>query len=439
MHTLSAEARTNRARARLKKSRRWATGLLLLACVLFAVSAAYVKHYPALGYVKAFAEAAMVGALADWFAVTALFRHPLGLPIPHTAILPRNQHRIADELGRFIENNFLQGRPIALRVYQAAPSEKLLAWLARPQTRTQWLPWLAAQLPALFKVAKPEQTARFLGMLLAEQYSGERIGKTLSDGLKALKAQGLHDTLFNAVLKQTRRWLQDPETRLLLEQNLREWAAKIESDAPSTWEKLKASLKGTLVDKVDGWVSEKALDWADGYLAAALADPNHRIHRSFNEQYDRMADALSRSRLWHKRLEQGKMQLAQSPAVREMLEKSWQSLQTWTQNDVQQADSLWLAQLNKLLDHMIAQAQRYPQFMRRTDVRISLMVRDFVMRYKDKAALFVADKVKGWDSSQMVEKLELSVGRDLQFIRINGTLVGGLVGLAIYCVSQWLF
>ncbi len=276
-------------------------------------------------------------------------------------------------------------------------------------------------------------------MLLAEQYSGERIGKTLSDGLKALKAQGLHETLFNAVLKQTRRWLQDPETRLLLEQNLREWAAKIESDAPSTWEKLKASLKGTLVDKVDGWVSEKALDWADGYLAAALADPNHRIHRSFNEQYDRMTDALSRSRLWHKRLEQGKMQLAQSPAMREMLEKSWQSLQTWTQNDVQQADSVWLAQLNKLLDHMLAQAQRYPQFMRRTDVRISLMVRDFVMRYKDKAALFVADKVKGWDSSQMVEKLELSVGRDLQFIRINGTLVGGLVGLAIYCVSQWLF
>ncbi|MBF0803623.1 MULTISPECIES: DUF445 domain-containing protein [Neisseria] len=438
MHTLSAQARANRAEVRLKKSRRLAAGLLLLACALFAVSAAYAVQYPALGYVKAFAEAAMVGALADWFAVTALFRRPLGLPVPHTAILPRNQHRIADELGRFIENNFLEGRPIALRIYRAAPSKKLLAWLAEPQTRAQWLPWLAAQLPALFKAAKPGQAARFFSML-AGQYSGESIGKTLSDGLKALKAQGWHDVLFTALLKQTRRRLQDPETRQQLEHNLHAWAAKIESGAPSTWEKLKASLKGTLADKVDGWVSEKALDWADGCLAAALADPDHPIRRSFNEQYDRLADALSRSRLWHKRLEQGKAQLARSPAVREMLENGWRSLQAWTENDMHQPDSVWLAQLNKLLDHMLAQAQRHPQFMRRADVRISLMVRDFVMHYKSRAAVFVADKVKSWDSAQMVEKLELSIGRDLQFIRINGTLVGGLVGLAIYCVSQWLF
>ncbi|OSI22373.1 DUF445 domain-containing protein [Neisseria dumasiana] len=439
MHTLSAETRAQAARARLKKSRRWATGLLLAAGVLFVVSAWYVSRYPALGYVKAFAEAAMVGALADWFAVTALFRRPLGLPIPHTAILPRNQHRIADELGRFIENNFLQSKPIALRVYQAKPSEKLLARLADPQTRDFWLPWLAKQIPPLLNIAKPDQVSRFLSRLLAEQYSGERIGKTFSDGLKALKAQGMHETLFVAVLKQTRRWLQNPETRVLLEQNLREWAARIESDAPSTWEKLKASLKGTLVDKVDGWVSEKALDWADGYLAAALTDPDHRIRAAFNEQYDRVTDALSRSRLWHKRLEQGKMKLADAPAVQEILMKSWQGLQKWAADDVEKSESLCLIQLNKLLDHMLSQAKRHPQFLRRADVRISLLVRDFVMRYKDRAALFVSDKVKAWDSRQMVEKLELSVGRDLQFIRINGTLVGGLVGLVIYSVSNWLF
>lgn len=439
MHTLSAEARAHAARARLNKSRRLATGLLLAAGVLFALSAWYLHRYPALGYVKAFAEAAMVGALADWFAVTALFRRPLGLPIPHTAILPRNQHRIADELGRFIENNFLQGKPIALRVYQAAPSEKLLARLADPQTRDFWLPWLAKQIPPLLNIAKPEQVSRFLSRLLAEQYNGGHIGKTFSDGLKALKAQNMHETLFTALLKQTRRWLQNPETRVLLEQNLREWAARIESDAPGTWEKLKASLKGTLVGKVDGWVSEKALDWADSYLAAALADPDHRIRQTFNQQYDRTAEALYRSRLWHKRLEQAKMKLADSPAVQEMLMKSWQGLQKWAAEDVEKSESLCLVQLNKLLDHMLAQARQHPQFMRRTDVRISLLVRDFVMRYKDRAALFVSDKVKAWDSRQMVDKLELSVGRDLQFIRINGTLVGGLVGLVIYTVSKWLF
>lgn len=439
MQILSVEARTQAARVRLKKSRRWATGLLLLACLLFVVSALYVRQYPALGYLKAFAEAAMVGALADWFAVTALFRRPLGLPIPHTAILPRNQHRIADELGRFIENNFLQGRPIALRVYQAAPSEKLLNWLAGEEIRERWLPWLARQLPLLLKVAKPEQVARFAGLMLAEQYSGDKIGKTLANGMAVLKAQGLHETLLLASIKQLRRWLQNPETRALLEQNLHEWAARIESDAPSAWEKIKASLKGTLVDRVDGWVSEKALDWADDYLAAALKNPEHRLRTGFDEQFDRIATALRHSRLWHKRLEQGKMQLAQSPALQETLMRGWQSLQNWTAADVEKTDSLWLAQLNKLFDHMLSQARGYPQFMRRVDVRLSLMVRDFVMRYKDRAAEFVSDKVKGWDSAQMVEKLELSVGKDLQFIRINGTLVGGLVGLVIYVVSQWLF
>lgn len=437
MHILSAEARAEFARMRLRKSRRLATGLLLLAAVMFACSSYWLKSYPALGYVKAFAEAAMVGALADWFAVTALFRHPLGLPIPHTAILPKNQNRIAEELGRFIEHNFLQGKPIALRVYRAAPSEKLLVWLSAH--RESWLPWLAGQIPAMLRVAKPEQTARFVSHMLAEQYSGDKIGKTLADALLLLRSQGLDQMLLLALIKQMRRWLKDPETRALLEENLREWAAKIENDAPSTWDKIKASLRGTIVDKVDGWVSEKALDWADDYLAAALKDPQHTLRTNFDAQFERIAYALANSRLWHHRLEAGKQQLAASPAVQDSMMRLWRSIQAWSEQDVGGEDSLWRKQLEKLVDHMLSQATAYPDFMRRLDVRLSLMVRDFVQGYKDRAARFVADKVKSWDSEQMVDKLELSVGRDLQFIRINGTLVGGLVGLVIYLVSQWLF
>ena len=438
MHTLSAEVRAKLARARLRRSRRWATGLLLAACVLFAASLLLVKQYGWAAYVKAFAEAAMVGALADWFAVTALFRRPMGLPIPHTAILPRNQERIADELGRFIENNFLAGKPIALRVYQARPAGKLLDWLGSEEVRTQWLPWAARQVPRLLKVAKPEQFARFTSMLLAQQYTGEKIGHTLSDGLRLLKANGMHEVLFRSLLGQLRRWLQSPETRVLLEQNLREWAVKIETDAPSTWDKLKATLKSTLVEKMDDWVAEKALDWADSCLAAAEEDGNHAIRRGFDEQYDKTAAKLLESEVWHQRLEAAKMQLAQSPALQNHLAGFWSGIQDWAEKDVERTDSACLLQLEKLLDHMLAQAAGFPQFMRRADVRLSLAVRDFVMRYKGRAAQFVADKVKSWDSALMVQKLELSVGRDLQFIRINGTIVGGLVGLAIYCISLWL-
>lgn len=434
--SLSAEIRMAGARARLRKSRLLATGLLLLACVLFTVSALYVGRYPALGYLKAFAEAAMVGALADWFAVVALFRHPLGLPVPHTAVLPKNQHRIAEELGRFIEHNFLQDKPIALRVYQAGPSEKILRWLAG--NREQWLPQLAAQVPLLLQTAKPEQVARFGSQMLAGQYSGEKIGKVLSDLLETLRRQGLDDVLLCALMKQLRRWLKHPETRVLLEQSLNEWAVKIERDSPSAWEKIKASVKGTLLEKVDGWVSEKALDWADGYLAAALADPQHVLRLSSREQLGRIGRVLAHSRLWHQRLENGKLELAHSPALQEAFAGLWQGIWQWSRSDVQKSDSMVRVQMEKLLDHMLAQAEAYPQFMRRMDVRISLLVRDFVQNYKDRVAVFVSDKVKSWDSTQMVEKLELSVGRDLQFIRINGTLVGGLVGLVIYCVSEWM-
>lgn len=436
MQTLSVEIRAAKARARLRKSRFFATGLLVLACVLFVFSTLYAAEYPALAYLKAFSEAAMVGALADWFAVTALFRRPLGLPIPHTAVLPKNQHRIAEELGRFVEHNFLQDKPIALKVYQAEPSAKLLHWLA--ENREYWLPRLAEQIPSLLQTAKPEQVARFCSQMLAGQYSGEKIGKSLADLLGALQRQKMDDVFFCALMKQVRHWLKHPETRMLLEQSLNEWAVKIERDAPSTWEKMKASVKGTLLERVDGWVAGKVLDWADGYLEAALADPQHVLRRSAYEQAGRIGRALAHSHLWHKRLEAGKHELAQSAALGEVLESMWQGVLQWSREDAGRSDSMLRVQMEKLLDHMLAQAQAYPDFMRRSDVRIALLVRGFVYQYKDRAAVFVSDKVKSWHSGQMVDKLELSVGRDLQFIRINGTLVGGLVGLMIYCVSEWI-
>ena len=192
MQTLSAAARTQAARLRLKKSRRLATALLLAAAALFCLSAAFLHHYPQLACLKAFSEAAMIGGLADWFAVTALFRRPLGLPVPHTAILPRNQNRIADELGRFIEYNFLRERPVALRVYRAAPTEKLLRRLADPAVRRIWLPPLCARLSNLLQTVPPEQAARFAAKLLAEQYDGGKIGGTLADGMELLKNRDMH-------------------------------------------------------------------------------------------------------------------------------------------------------------------------------------------------------------------------------------------------------
>ena len=438
MNTLSGQAREAAARARLQRSRRQAGGLLLAAVLLFIVSALFVQHHPALGYLKAFAEAATVGALADWFAVTALFRHPLGLKIPHTAILPRNQNRIANELGRFIETNFLPERPIAIRIYRLRIAEKLRRWLARGSTRQEWLPSLARQIPAALQTIPPQEAARLGAAFLAAHGSGKQLGSALSQALLLLEQQGLPESLQTALLGQIRHWIKQPNTRVLLEENLRAWAEKIETSQPDSWDKLKAQLRGRLVGQIDSWVAQKALDWADNYLEAALASPQHELRTAFRRQYRALARELAQSEAWQRKLALAKRRLADSPELQQQIAQLWQSLTTRLTTDAQRPDSAAARRLNSLLTYLLQQHAATPQQLRRLNARLALLARSLVRRHRHAAAEFIADKVKSWDSRQMSGKLELSIGRDLQFIRINGTLVGGLVGLLIYTLSQWL-
>ena len=406
--------------------------------MLFIVSALFVQRHPALGYLKAFAEAATVGALADWFAVTALFRHPLGLKIPHTAILPRNQNRIADELGRFIETNFLPERPIAIRIYRLRIAEKLRRWLARSSTRQEWLPALARQIPAALQTIPPPEAARLGAAFLATHGSGKQLGTALSQALLLLDQQGLPETLQTALLGQIRHWIKQPDTRVLLEENLRAWAEKIETSQPDTWDKLKAQLRGRLVGQIDSWVAQKALDWADNYLESALTSPQHELRTAFRRQYRALAQELATSEAWQRKLALAKRRLADSPELQQHIAQLWQSLTTRLAADAQRPDSAAARRLNSLLTYLLQQHAATPQQLRRLNVRLALLARSLVRRHRHAAAEFIADKVKSWDSRQMSDKLELSIGRDLQFIRINGTLVGGLVGLLIYTLSQWL-
>ncbi|PIT07431.1 twitching motility protein PilT [Snodgrassella alvi] len=423
---------------RLRRMRLLATSMLIIACVLFVLSCLLQKQYPAIAYLKAFTEAAMVGALADWFAVTALFRHPLGLPIPHTAILPQKQEKIADEFGRFIENNFLQDKAIASRIYRIHPASKALQWLIEPHNQQQWLPVITRQIPLLLHTATASDVARFCNQLLNHQYSGARLGRTLANILVLAQKQGIDTLLLRALLLQVRQWLQNEQTRAQLEKSLLSWVGKIEKTDPNTWDKLKASLKTTLTAQIDDWVASKALNWADSYIDAVLANPQHTFWRSCRKQLLVTERQLRRNPHWHQRLADGREQILQSTALQQSIMDLWDSFVGWSEYDTSQSNSWWQQQLTRLCTHIQQQASQYPQFMRRLDTRITLCTRFTIRQNKNRVSQFIAEKIKSWDSKQMVDKLELSVGRDLQFIRINGTLVGGFIGLIIYIVSQWL-
>ena len=429
---------SDEAARKLRKVRTIATLLLVTAAVVFVLASLNVARYPWLAYVKAFAEAAMVGALADWFAVVALFRHPLGLPIPHTAILPRNQARIAKSLGQFIENNFLEQKAIAKKVYYLEPSRKFLDWLANIEHQALVAPFVVKQIPTLMQAIKPEQMSLFLGQLLKQQYDGKSLGHTLSQMLRMVQSYGYHQIFFIGLLEQIRAWLRHEETRQLLEENINSWAAKVKKDNPSSWDKLVAAFKGSAVDMVDGWVARKVLDWADNYCEEVINDDSHAMRAGVERKMNQLIWALEFSPIMHKRLNQAKDGLINSDAVQQFIQHSWLSLQNWSVSDAVKNDSMLMQQVLKMMNQMLIQGAAQPEVLRRFDAQISLWVREAVGQYKSKVADYVAEKVKSWDSQELVQKLELSVGKDLQYIRINGTLVGGLVGLVIYVVSGWL-
>ena len=429
---------SDEAARKLRKVRTIATLLLVTAAVVFVLASLNVARYPWLAYVKAFAEAAMVGALADWFAVVALFRHPLGLPIPHTAILPRNQARIAKSLGQFIENNFLEQKAIAKKVYYLEPSRKFLDWLANIEHQALVAPFVVKQIPTLMQAIKPEQMSLFLGQLLKQQYDGKSLGHTLSQMLRMVQSYGYHQIFFIGLLEQIRAWLRHEETRQLLEDNINSWAAKVKKDNPSSWDKLVAAFKGSAVDMVDGWVARKVLDWADNYCEEVINDDSHAMRAGVERKMNQLVWALEFSPIMHKRLNQAKDGLINSDAVQQFIQHSWLSLQNWSASDAVKNDSMLMQQVLKMMNQMLIQGAAQPEVLRRFDAQISLWVREAVGQYKSKVADYVAEKVKSWDSQELVQKLELSVGKDLQYIRINGTLVGGLVGLVIYVVSGWL-
>ncbi len=429
---------SDEAARKLRKVRTIATLLLVTAAVVFVLASLNVARYPWLAYVKAFAEAAMVGALADWFAVVALFRHPLGLPIPHTAILPRNQARIAKSLGQFIENNFLEQKAIAKKVYYLEPSRKFLDWLANIEHQALVAPFVVKQIPTLMQAIKPEQMSLFLGQLLKQQYDGKSLGHTLSQMLRMVQSYGYHQIFFIGLLEQIRAWLRHEETRQLLEDNINSWAAKVKKDNPSSWDKLVAAFKGSAVDMVDGWVARKVLDWADNYCEEVINDDSHAMRAGVERKMNQLIWALEFSPIMHKRLNQAKDGLINSDAVQQFIQHSWLSLQNWSASDAVKNDSMLMQQVLKMMSQMLIQGAAQPEVLRRFDAQISLWVREAVGQYKSKVADYVAEKVKSWDSQELVQKLELSVGKDLQYIRINGTLVGGLVGLVIYVVSGWL-
>lgn len=397
--------------------RRIATGLLIVMAIVFVTSHHFADVHPVVPYIRAFAEAAMVGGLADWFAVTALFRHPLGLPIPHTAIVPRNKDRIGDTLAQFIRDNFLVPRIITLRMRRIDVAGAVGRFLAEPSLSQGRMKSGASRLIA--DVISSLDQDRLGGMVksaLAERLRQLDVSPLLGQALTAAMADGRHQPLLDGFVN---------------------WAAKALDDNAHLIREMVHERANALVRMtgIDERIANSIITGLHKLLEDMAADPDHPLRERVEEGLTKLADDLQHDPVMQTRVEKVRDEILENPAVKRWLDGLWEQGRGALLKAARNPESALAGRLGEALKQLGGTLIE--------DVQIRATINRFARRavvgavdsYGDTAVRLVSDTVRGWDVATVTDRLEGAVGRDLQYIRINGTLVGGLVGVAIHTVE----
>jgi len=401
--------------------RHLATGLLLAAVALYVTARIYEAVHPLVGYVRAFAEAAMVGALADWFAVTALFRHPLGLPIPHTAVVQRNKNRVADALGKFVERHFLTQQQIEARIAGTDFVALLLQWLAQPRNRTEAAEQLTALLPRLLDSIDDAAAARFAHAQLRD-YLGRRIDVApLTAGiLEMLIADNRHQRFIDALLEQAVALLKESEP--LIRERVR---------ARTSWLWRRFS--------VDQRVTRQIMAAAEETLAELGSDPAQSWREGVDHAVREFIESLKTSDEVRDKVEKLKTRLLDDPALAASLAELWGDLKRAARDDSGGADSRIRAGIGDGLARIAQSLGNEAALRRSLNGWLHSLILEVVHARRHEVSALIADTVRAWDPQIAAQRIERAVGDDLQYIRINGTVIGGLAGVAIHLVSQFVF
>jgi len=398
-----------------------ATGLLVAMAVVFLVSRAIGPVHPAIGFVRAFAEAAMVGGLADWFAVTALFRHPLGVPIPHTAIIPRNKDRIGDTLAVFLRDNFLLPAVISRRMRRLDVAGAIARWLTDPPEGAGGR-FRSGASKLVAQVLEGLDPARLGGMVKAG--IGARLRETemspiLGQLLKAAIAEGRHAPLLDAGIR---------------------WAAQALAANDHLIRAMVHDRAGSLLrwTGLDGAVANKLIDGLDKLLGEVAEDPHHPLRVRAEEGLARFAEDLQHDPAMRARIETLKNELLGNPAMQRWLDGLWEQARAALLGIARDPERAMAGKLGDILRQLGETLQRDPRLSHTINRFVRRAVVGIAADYGDGIVRLVSETVRGWDADTITRRLENAVGRDLQYIRVNGTIVGGLVGLAIHTIDLLL-
>jgi len=399
--------------------RRRATGLLAGFAVLFVAMSVLAHVRPDLApfwvrLVRATAEAAMVGGLADWFAVTALFRHPLGIPIPHTAIVAQRKDRIGRSLGNFVGNNFLAREVIARQLAGMKLGERGARWLSEPEHQTRVARAIAGAVVRATESVPDDELKESVHSTLVEQLRKAQVAPLLGDLLTMATTDDRHQEMLDRLVKLVSRVVSDNKELI---------RTRIAEESP-WW----------VPNVVDDKLYQKIVVGIERTLDDVAANDEHPLREQFDHALRDFTDKLQHSPETIARAESMKERLLAHPAVEELsgalLGAARQSLSKYVGPDAPSPEPL-----ERALGALAERALANEQLLMDIDVALEKLVLGVVDQYRPEVAEVIARTVEGWDATDASRKIEVQIGRDLQFIRINGTLVGGLVGLMLYLIT----
>jgi uncharacterized membrane-anchored protein YjiN (DUF445 family) len=400
----------------LDTMKRRATMLLAGATVLFVITRAFESRYPWLGYIRATMEAGMVGGLADWFAVTALFRHPLGIPIPHTAIVPSKKDRVGRTLGAFVQRNFLTREVIEFRLRSLQIGKRLAEWLADPVNARTISRNAAVALSSAAQMLRDDDVQEVIDRSLAKRVRSMHLAPLLGKVLSVMTEDDRHQEVLDEVITLASRTVNDNSD--LIRQ-------RIEQETP-WW----------IPSAVDEKIFKRVLGAIQRLLSELSAYKDHPLRGRFDEALHRFIDRLNTSPEFAERVDAWKEEFLDNEAARRFSLSMWEEAKDALARYAAHPGPATPNAIEGALVTFGQKAMEDPELMAKIDNFAVDVAVFLVARYQDEVADLISSTVAAWDPELTSRRVELAIGRDLQFIRINGTIVGGLAGLLIYVLSK---
>ena len=402
----------------LNAMKRRASGLLVFFSVVFVVASVYEARYGWVGYLRALAEAAMVGGIADWFAITALFRQPLGLPIPHTAIIPKRKDRIGRSLGGFVQNNFLSRDVIATRLRSVQIARRAALWISRPEHARSVSRHLANALSSASMVLRDDDVRELIDKSVVARARKTQVAPIIGNVLGLLTAGNRHQELLDHAIGLV--------ARLIVENDemIRE---KIRDETP-WW------VPGVVDDKIH----DKLVSGMERTLAEVSADPHHPLRERFDAALAEFIERLKTSPETIAQAEAIKEDVLAHPAVRQFSASLWDDVKGAVSRYADRPDDAPPGAIERGLHSLGTTILDDAALLEKIDNWVIDAALYVVEQYRGEVGQLITQTVGQWDPEATSRKIELQIGKDLQFVRINGTVVGGLVGLILYTLGQLL-